>query len=184
MLQCRAVAVSLREFWTGTPEQLSAAWTLRKGRKTAECAVVWSHEFGWEIRLLIGRELVRSQVVRSNQELTDVATAWRAAMLEKGWQARLAQYERELDLDDGRNRRSVQDSGHKPPLARGRHRVPIEIPVQRPHHVYVRDRAIGLNRALQPDRPLNLRLHRVTRIAGRHFQERAGFASPSFLDVV
>jgi hypothetical protein len=66
--------------------QLSRAWTLHRGRKTAKCAV-WSHQFGRELRLLTGSELLRSQVVRSHGELVDICLGWRDAMIVKGWNA-------------------------------------------------------------------------------------------------
>ena len=80
------MAVTLREYWNGTPERLWPARTLQKHTKTAVCAV-WSHQFGWELRLGSGRELIRSQVVRSNHELSDVAASWREAMARRGWTA-------------------------------------------------------------------------------------------------
>jgi hypothetical protein len=43
--------------WHEEPQQLSPAWTLHKGRKTARC-MVWSHVFGWELRLTVGSELL------------------------------------------------------------------------------------------------------------------------------
>jgi hypothetical protein len=43
-------------------EQLSPAWTLTKGQKTAACTV-WSHQFGFELRLTVsGDPLPRTQV--------------------------------------------------------------------------------------------------------------------------
>jgi hypothetical protein len=47
---------------------------------------VWSHEFGWELRLVIdGHGLQMSSVVRSAEEMVATSDAWRAAMTEKGW---------------------------------------------------------------------------------------------------
>ena len=79
------MAVSQRSDWYGEQQQLSPAWTLRKGSKAAKCAV-WSHQFGWELRLIAGPELVQSQVCRSETELIETQEQWKAAMLEKGWQ--------------------------------------------------------------------------------------------------
>ena len=49
-----------REHFSG-PERLSPAWTLTKDRKTATCEV-WSHEFGFELRLTVATELLQSEV--------------------------------------------------------------------------------------------------------------------------
>jgi hypothetical protein len=76
---------SLRFIWNDRQERLSPVWTLHKGRKTAHCDV-WSHQFGWELRLLVSQELMPSQVVRSPKELAEVQEQWRVAMGEKGWQ--------------------------------------------------------------------------------------------------
>jgi hypothetical protein len=72
-----------REFFT-LPERLSPAWTLTKGTKTAVC-LVWSHEFGFELRAVIGSDLVQSQVCRSQDDLIRVQDEWRAAFEAKGW---------------------------------------------------------------------------------------------------
>jgi hypothetical protein len=47
-----------------TVPEFIAAWTMTKSSKTAKCTV-WSHEFGFELRLTIGTELVQSEVCRS-----------------------------------------------------------------------------------------------------------------------
>jgi hypothetical protein len=79
------MAIHQRADWFGERQQLSPAWTLRKGHKKAECAV-WSHQFGWELRLSAGTELLQSQVVSSQKELVEVCMGWRDAMIAKGWQ--------------------------------------------------------------------------------------------------
>jgi hypothetical protein len=56
---------------------------MRKGDKVARCEL-WSHQFGWELRLMT-TDLRRSQVCRSSEEILNTHEAWRAAMLEKGW---------------------------------------------------------------------------------------------------
>lgn len=72
-----------REHFAGA-ELLSPVWALTKGPKTARCEV-WSHQFGFELRYLVGRELVSSMVVRSHKELVDVCLKWKDALTEKGW---------------------------------------------------------------------------------------------------
>jgi hypothetical protein len=72
-----------REFFT-QPERLSPAWTLTKGTKTASCEV-WSHVFGFELRALVGAEMVQSQVCRSQDDVIRVQDEWRATFEAKGW---------------------------------------------------------------------------------------------------
>jgi hypothetical protein len=58
-----------------------------KNRRTAR-AVIFSHQFGWEVRLLVGlqEELVSSHVCRTQEEVLTTGEQWKAAMIEKGWQ--------------------------------------------------------------------------------------------------
>jgi hypothetical protein len=72
-----------REHFAGA-ERLSPAWTLTKGRKRSSCEV-WSHQFGFELRLLAGSELLQSQVCRTQEDLITYQEAWRAALEAKGW---------------------------------------------------------------------------------------------------
>lgn len=69
------------------PERLFPAWTLHKGARTAEC-VVWSHQFGLELRVTIGDELIQSAVIRSQEDLIATQESWRAAFETKAWKAR------------------------------------------------------------------------------------------------
>lgn len=54
-----------------------------KGGRTATCAL-FSHQFGWELRLTVG-ELLRSQVCRSTDEVLRVQEEWRAALAAVGY---------------------------------------------------------------------------------------------------
>ena len=74
-----------REHFAG-PQQLSPAWTLSKGQRSAVCTI-WSHEFGFEVRLVLsGDPLPRTEVCRSQEDLIAVQDTWRAALEAKGWQ--------------------------------------------------------------------------------------------------
>lgn len=71
------------------PERLSDAFRLTKHKGqhtlTAVCEV-WSHAFGWELRLMVNDHgLQMSSVVRSAGEMTTISEQWKAAMIEKGW---------------------------------------------------------------------------------------------------
>jgi hypothetical protein len=78
-----------RQFWNSGPERLPDIFRLTKQKSGGTlCAVceLWTHSFGWELRLTIdGRGLQMSSVVRSAGEMTKTADTWRAAMTEKGW---------------------------------------------------------------------------------------------------
>ena len=52
------------------PELLSLVWTLTKGFASAACEV-WSHQFGFELRLCIGGEFMRSSVCRTQEKLIE-----------------------------------------------------------------------------------------------------------------
>jgi hypothetical protein len=78
------VLQGLQPQWDGQARELGTLWTSRKGRQTARCVVV-THPLGWELRLSVANELIRSQVHRDQGALLTDADAWKAAMLEKGW---------------------------------------------------------------------------------------------------
>lgn len=62
---------------------LSLVWRLTRPGALAECAL-YSHQFGWELRLIVGPSLQR-RVCRSHDELFDTAADWKRAMQENGW---------------------------------------------------------------------------------------------------
>ena len=59
------MSVLQRPFWNGDPEELRELFALvkRDGAAQARCAL-WSHQFGWELRLTVNGSLIRSQVSR------------------------------------------------------------------------------------------------------------------------
>ena len=75
-----------RPNWHGTPIELGDLFRLQKSRREAR-AVLFTHQFGWEVRLLIGAQLevVQTQVCRNQEELLTTGERWRKAMIEKGW---------------------------------------------------------------------------------------------------
>lgn len=79
------IDVLQREMWTGDAKKLSDVFTMTKAGKSATCAL-WSHQFGWELRLTVGTEdLPRTQVCRSQEDVLSTTEQWKAAMTEKGW---------------------------------------------------------------------------------------------------
>ena len=71
----------------GTPKEISDLFRVTKNRRKAR-AVIFSHQFGWEVRLLVGsqEELPSSQVCRTQDEVLSTGEQWKAAKVEKGWQ--------------------------------------------------------------------------------------------------
>ena len=59
-----------------------------KGRKKSTHAAVSSHQFGWELELLIDDDVRQAQVCRSREEIEATADRWKAALYEKGWGVR------------------------------------------------------------------------------------------------
>jgi hypothetical protein len=72
--------------WHGTPLELGDLFLLHKDRREAR-AVLVTHQLGWEVRLLVGKQLeaVQTQVCRSQEEVFVTGEQWKAAMMEKGW---------------------------------------------------------------------------------------------------
>jgi hypothetical protein len=56
---------------------------VRGERRLEAVCKLWTHNFGWEVRLEIDGDLQRSEVFRSQDDVTAGET-WRAAMVEKG----------------------------------------------------------------------------------------------------
>ena len=76
--------IAQREYFTGA-ELLSPAWTLHKAGTSAVCTI-WSHQFGFELRLAIdGDSLPRTQVCTTHEGLVELQDDWRKAFEAKGW---------------------------------------------------------------------------------------------------
>jgi hypothetical protein len=58
----------------------------RCGRQLQATCELWTHRFGWELRLIVsdGR-LARSELCRSRDAVRQVSETWKAAMVERGW---------------------------------------------------------------------------------------------------
>jgi len=70
--------------WDGKPRELGDLFVIHKANNTARCQLM-SHELGWECRLLVGNELMLSQVCRDQDSALTTGEEWKAAMLGKGW---------------------------------------------------------------------------------------------------
>jgi hypothetical protein len=75
-----------RPNWHGTPIQLGDVFRITKNRREARAAL-FTHQLGWEVRLLVGSqlEIVQTQVCRDQEEVLRTGEEWKAAMIEKGW---------------------------------------------------------------------------------------------------
>lgn len=75
-----------RHDWHGSPVDLGELFILHKHRRKAQCQLL-SHQFGWELRLLVGSqlEIVQTQVCRTQDDVLTTGEQWKAAMMAKGW---------------------------------------------------------------------------------------------------
>ena len=73
-----------RPDWHGEPRNLGDAFRLHKGKRQAVCEL-WSHQLGWELRLIAAGDVLATKVCRSQEDVFDTYDTWRAAMMEKGW---------------------------------------------------------------------------------------------------
>jgi hypothetical protein len=77
-----------REHWNGQPTRLGELFTVRKERQGKSFEAIchlWTHVFGWEVRLEIDGDLQRSEVCRSKEAVFTAGETWKNAMIEKGW---------------------------------------------------------------------------------------------------
>jgi hypothetical protein len=74
-----------RALWNGGPEPVRQVCHLTKPSGAQATLTVWTHIFGWEVRLLVNDSLVRSQVTRNRVEADTTAREWHIAMLNEGW---------------------------------------------------------------------------------------------------
>jgi hypothetical protein len=69
--------------------ELAELFHSAKGNKRRVRCLIFSHQFGFELRLVFGSkaELLRSQVCRTDEEVLSTGETWKAALAEKGWRA-------------------------------------------------------------------------------------------------
>ena len=83
-----SMAVPQRPFWTGQPLKGKDVFTLRShegNRLRVAVCEVWTHYFGWELRLCIDREPRRSRVCYDSEQLGETARLWCATLAARGW---------------------------------------------------------------------------------------------------
>jgi hypothetical protein len=64
---------------------LGDVFRLAKDQRKCARAALSSHQFGWELKLLINDDVRQTQVCRSEEEIEATADRWKAALHEKGW---------------------------------------------------------------------------------------------------
>jgi hypothetical protein len=75
-------------FWTGRPLKGEDMFTLRSrdgNRLRVAVCEVWTHYFGWELRLYIDREPRRSRVCYDSEQLREISQFWCASLAARGW---------------------------------------------------------------------------------------------------
>lgn len=77
------IQVLQRDLWNGVPRELGT-WTLHKNGHEAICRM-FSHALGWELRLELDREMTRTAVCRSQEDVFSTEEDWKRVCQEKGW---------------------------------------------------------------------------------------------------
>jgi hypothetical protein len=84
-----ALTTLQRATWNGEPAKHGDLFRVHKdrcGRQLQAVCELWTHRFGWELRLVVNDgQLQRSEVCRSQDDVLETGDAWKAAMVEKGW---------------------------------------------------------------------------------------------------
>ena len=65
-------------------EILGVFWSATRKDRTLTVQVR-THPMGWEIRGLVGLEMHRSAIARTEQEVAATVDRWKAEAVEKGW---------------------------------------------------------------------------------------------------
>jgi hypothetical protein len=66
------------------PMEMGDLWVMNKRGIRQRCAVL-SHPLGWELRITNGANLVRSQVVKEQPAVFDLADDWKHEYTKCGW---------------------------------------------------------------------------------------------------
>lgn len=65
-------------------EILDDLWTLKRKGHTLRVQLR-THPLGWELAAFVGGELHRSQVAKTEPEVSEVSDKWKAEAFAKGW---------------------------------------------------------------------------------------------------
>jgi hypothetical protein len=84
------IQVLQRPYWDGNPVKQADLMRLTKDRDDGRTRVavleLWTHQFGWETRLLVDGEFRSSDVLRSQEDVFSEMERRRDAFKAKGWQ--------------------------------------------------------------------------------------------------
>jgi hypothetical protein len=65
-------------------EDVGTLWTMHRREHTARCALI-ARRNGWEVRVLMGRDLLLEERCERADEAFSVAELWKTRMLQDGW---------------------------------------------------------------------------------------------------
>ena len=75
---------------TNHRHDVGTLWTLRRATLAARCALIaWSG--GWEVRLVIDGEILKSERCDRGEGAFALAARWKRRMLERGWEPTVSQ---------------------------------------------------------------------------------------------
>jgi hypothetical protein len=67
------------------PQDVGTLWTLRREEYTARCILLsWSPD--WELRVVIGSDILLAKRCRSTGDAFELAEHWRRGLREHGWE--------------------------------------------------------------------------------------------------
>jgi hypothetical protein len=66
-------------------EDVGTLWTMHRLEHRARCALI-ARRNGWEVRVLIGRDLLLEERCDRADQAFSLGERWRVRMLENGWQ--------------------------------------------------------------------------------------------------
>jgi hypothetical protein len=82
-MMTEGAALKRYDYYKG-PVSLGDLWTLKREALTMRCALA-THRLGWELKLTAGAGFSRTQVCRSETEVTKFSEDWQAEAKLKGW---------------------------------------------------------------------------------------------------
>ena len=65
-------------------EDVGTLWMMHRREHTARCALI-ARRNGWEVRVLMGRDLLREERCERADEAFSIAELWKTRMLHDGW---------------------------------------------------------------------------------------------------
>ena len=66
------------------PSKQRELFVLQRNQRRAVCEL-WTHQLGWELRIVTPYQTLMTQVCGSEQEALATSESWKAAMIAKAW---------------------------------------------------------------------------------------------------